>query len=103
MARVTGETVIDRLHYLEELVQQADDASLAVLASSEFGPMIQALLVVLGDHAPDARGRCQRCIPWWQLWRRRHPCRAWVLAHHQLVVAPASRATGPVLAVGGPR
>ena len=100
---MTGETAIDRLNYLEELVQQADDASLAVLASSEFRPMIQALLAVLGDHAPDARGRCRRCASWWQPWRRRHPCRAWALAYHQLVVAPTSRATGPMLAVGGPR
>ncbi|MFD2794451.1 hypothetical protein ACFS27_12920 [Promicromonospora vindobonensis] len=64
MARVTGETVVDRLHYLHALVQQADETSLALVASSELGPMIKALLAVLDDHTPDERGRGLHPV-WW--------------------------------------
>lgn len=89
MAYVTDETLIDRLNYVYRLVQRADDASLANLASSELGPMTQALLVVLSEHAPDARGRCQSCGRWWRL-RRKHPCRVWATTHQQLMAAPPS-------------
>lgn len=103
MARVTIESVIDRLHYVQELVQQADTPSLALLASFELGPIAQALLVVLDEHRLDERGRCKRRSAWWRLWHRRQPCRDWALAHHHLIDAPPTRPTGPVLAVGGPR
>lgn len=99
MARVTGETVIDRLHYLHALVQQADETSLGILASSEFGPMIKALLVVLDDHALDERGRCRRCHSWRPLWwRRQHPCRVRTLAYHHLVTTPPPRPAGQAVA-----
>jgi hypothetical protein len=101
MARVTGETLTDRLDYLDALIENADPASLARLASSELPRMTQAWRAVLTDHQPDTHGRCRRCRPWWR--PTSQPCRVWADAYEHLVTAPASEPTSPMLTVGGPR
>ncbi|MFC8796973.1 hypothetical protein ACFT2C_04525 [Promicromonospora sp. NPDC057138] len=102
----THKIVRDYLANLKRLLQQADTASVAVMAPTELERTINALNAILAD-APDTSGHCHRCTtrwaPRWAWWHRAWPCRAWQIAHQHLIAADPTHPTGPIHAVGGPR
>lgn len=76
--------VMERLDYLDALVTDADETSLAALAAGEVPRLTGAWRALLDRHRPDKQGRCSHC----HRWRRgRTSCSVWATAHEHLIAA----------------
>lgn len=53
--------LVGYLKTVETVAAQGDDSSAASVARRELPALVGGLLAFIGQHAPDADGRCRRC------------------------------------------
>ncbi|XVV06307.1 hypothetical protein ACQPW3_13325 [Actinosynnema sp. CA-248983] len=85
MYATLAEDLYRQLDATERVLHEGDEKALLALAQSEGLPLVAALRALLGQHQPDANGRCATCrgrrfwLP--SYWRGpESPCRALIAA-----------------------
>ena len=84
---VFGQLETSLAEYLADITRRArhgDDPAAAQVARHELPRLVEALVAVLDEHAPDEYGRCPSCRAS-RFGRTPAPCRAYLSAHLCLV------------------
>jgi hypothetical protein len=85
MFRELDDELNRHLAMLADLARDPDDRLVSGVTRAQLPRVVDAVATLLGEHSPDAAGRCASCRPdhWWQP-RPAFPCPAYLAVHRAL-------------------